>query len=180
MDYVNIPHSCKRLYIGNIVILDRFPNTKWVLCNGWFMNNDIMQNGWYLKSIPAQTTIPITEYDMLNLTVIDSGRNCCSCNTHLQALSAYRSVEIYLSGVNYTKGQLVWLNAGEIYQVIDNFISSCSSDSVKINLQKDIELGNLIPVMNADTINRISEEYIDKMFNEEEKDDIYGEYTQIS
>lgn len=179
MDYITVPHGCKRLYIDDIVMLGRFPKTKWILCNGWFMNNNIMQNGWYLKSIPAQTIIPITENDLINLTVIDSKRNCCS-NTHLQSFPAYRAVEIYLSGVNYTKGQLVWLNAGEIYQVTDNFVSNSSSDSVVINLQKDIESENLIPIKTFDNVKRISEEFIDKMFNEEGKDDIYGKCTQIS
>lgn len=42
----------RRLYEGSIVRLPAYPDTKWMLCNGWCTIEGEYYIGWYFKSIP--------------------------------------------------------------------------------------------------------------------------------
>lgn len=167
--------------IGAVVILDRFPDTRWLVCNGWYVHDGVQQNGTYLKSIPAGTVIPMTADDAVHMTIVSGG----SCHPHNHPCNPchpphhphnpspppmQRPIEDYLPGVNYVEGQLVWLTAGDVYQVSTNFTSCSEYTSAYENLMKDVELGNLIPIGNSESgdpldIGRIPEGAIDDMFD---------------
>lgn len=59
---------------GSIVILARFPDTKWIVHKGWYSYQGNQYNGWYLSSIPSQTTIPLVDSDLIGIRVV--GGNC--------------------------------------------------------------------------------------------------------
>lgn len=61
---------------GSIVILARFPGTKWIVHKGWYSYQGNQYNGWYLSSIPSQTTMPLLDSDLIGIRVV--GGNC-SC-----------------------------------------------------------------------------------------------------
>ena len=77
MDYLVIPDTGIKLYSGAVVELSRFPGTRWVVHLGWYNYNGSQYQGWYFCSIPAQTTIPVTEDDLRLLTIIsNTGSDC--------------------------------------------------------------------------------------------------------
>lgn len=61
---------------GSIVILARFPGTKWVVHKGWYAYQENQYNGWYLSSIPSQTTMPLLDSDLIGIVVVGGE---CSC-----------------------------------------------------------------------------------------------------
>lgn len=151
---IHIPDSCQDITVGSVVIIRRFPETKWVLQDGWYIYEGQRYNGWYFSSIPAQTTIPVMGTDLFGITVISNGS--CDPNPHHPGccpggstanISQPSPVEMYLEGVNYIKGQLVWLDVGAIYQVTEDFRSSADAESTENNMQVDIENGHLQPIL---------------------------------
>ena len=163
--------------IGAIVSLDRFPRTKWLVCNGWFTNesNDT-QNGWYLRAIPSGATITLTQDDMSHLIIVQNGEcyfheHFDPCHVHKPHHSIHKpkqnEIEVYMPGVGYSRGQLVWLSPGDIYQVAKSFKSSLTEGSPEENLQKDLDLGNIVSIDGSnltDSVDRITETFIDKLF----------------
>lgn len=55
---------------GSIVILARFPGTKWIVHKGWHAYQCNQYNGWYLSSIPSQTTMPLVDSDLIGIKVV--------------------------------------------------------------------------------------------------------------
>ena len=55
---------------GSIVILARFPGTKWIVHKGWYDYQGNQYNGWYLSSIPSQTTMPLVDSDLIGIKVV--------------------------------------------------------------------------------------------------------------
>lgn len=55
---------------GAVVMLVRFPGTKFILKNGWYTYQGNQYMGWYFSSIPAQTIVPLTDEDLLGIVVI--------------------------------------------------------------------------------------------------------------
>lgn len=149
---IHIPDTCQEITIGSVVTLSRFPDTKWVTQKGWYLYEGQQYNGWYFSSIPAQTVIPMQATDLIGIVIISGG--ACQpiphppgpCPGPIPSPSQPRSVEKYLSGVSYIEGQLVWLETGVIYQVVKDFISNSTSESIEDNLESDINAGNLKPI----------------------------------
>lgn len=69
-NYVKIPNSDLKLVDGSVVMLARFPGTKWVVHEGWYTYNSSQYSGWYFCSIPAKTVIPVNEQDMVGLVLV--------------------------------------------------------------------------------------------------------------
>lgn len=65
-----IPGSNIELVDGSVVMLARFPGTKWVVHYGWYTYNGRAFLGWYFDSIPACTKIPVNDEDLINITVL--------------------------------------------------------------------------------------------------------------
>lgn len=154
LNFINIPYSCQRLTVGSIVAIGRFPDTKWVLKNGWYLYENRQFNGWYFSSIPAQTNIPVEESDLMNLVIISDGHGSCSCPTSSKPIppcpkpDTHKTVEVYLKGVDYKKGQILWLESepGKLYQVAEDFKSSYSEEAVEDNFKNDINAGYILPI----------------------------------
>lgn len=70
LNYLKVPDSNVKLTDGSVVMLSRFPGTKWVVHNGWYNYAGKRYMGWYFCSIPAQTIIPVNGQDLTLLTVI--------------------------------------------------------------------------------------------------------------
>lgn len=165
---------------GSIVILERFPETKWVVHNGWFASEcGDMQNGWYLKEIPSGSIIPLTNDDMMHIRIIENNEcNQSECyipnvnhghhhNHPCMHSPMIGAIELYIPGADYNMGQLIWLEIGTIYQVVNSFKASSTELSTEKNLQKDLEAGNIVLIDGSDSTNfidRISESSIDKLF----------------
>lgn len=70
MSSIHIPDSTIELTDGSIVMLNRFPGTKWVVHEGWYTYNGRQYSGWYFCSIPANTVLPVNEQDLSALVVV--------------------------------------------------------------------------------------------------------------
>lgn len=70
-EYIIIPGTQQRIYEGSVVILYRLPNLRWILHYGYYNYNGKKQKGWYFSSIPADTTMPVFNEDLVALQVID-------------------------------------------------------------------------------------------------------------
>lgn len=75
MNKLVIPDTGKQLVDGSIVMLARFPGTKWIVHDGWYMHYGKQYRGWYFCSIPANTIIPVNDDDLRLLTVVSG----CPC-----------------------------------------------------------------------------------------------------
>lgn len=171
-EFLKIPCSEQRLVDGSIVILDRFPNTKWIVHNGWYTYQNVRYNGWYFSSIPSRTILPCSDRDLRHLVVI-SGSDCgCDCKPEpgphppepKPPVDDCHNPQKYYGGIHYPAGALVYLEYGDIYQATCNFRSSWNGASVADNLKTDIQSGYLVKVPNtiADKLN----ERIDSAFHE--------------
>ena len=67
---IRVPNSDLRLVEGSVVMLARFPGTKWVVHEGWYNYNSCRYSGWYFSSIPAKTVIPVNQQDLQGLTLV--------------------------------------------------------------------------------------------------------------
>lgn len=67
---LNVPNSNTVLYEGIMVVLERFPETRWIVHNGGYRYNGIQSTGWYFSSIPTNTIIPVTDQDLVNISVV--------------------------------------------------------------------------------------------------------------
>lgn len=152
MDYILIPHTNFKLYDGSVVILSRFPDTRWIVHNGFYSFNGTQANGWYFESIPAGTIMPLTEPDLEGIYVVSSPSGGCPHPKPWPGPGPFppvpgpgpKSIDIYRSGINYKKGQVLYLTPGELYQATEDFLSSYSEPSESENLDKDVALGHLI------------------------------------
>ena len=75
MNYLKVPDSNIKLTDGSVVMLARFPGTKWVVHYGWYDYSGRRGMGWYFSSIPAQTVIPVTAQDLDLIVLIDQGKS---------------------------------------------------------------------------------------------------------
>lgn len=76
MNSLRIPDTGMQIVDGTIVILARFPGTKWIVHNGWYTYNSQQAMGWYFQAIPSKTIIPVTDTDLQCLTVVGTDCNC--------------------------------------------------------------------------------------------------------
>ena len=75
MNYLKVPDSNIKLTDGSVVMLARFPGTKWVVHYGWYDYAGRRGMGWYFSSIPAQTVIPVTSQDLQLIVLVDPGKS---------------------------------------------------------------------------------------------------------
>ena len=76
MDKLVVPGTGVELVDGSIVILARFPGTKWIVHNGWYNYQGAQSIGWYFCAIPSQTVLPVSDEDLKLLTVVSDGSSC--------------------------------------------------------------------------------------------------------
>lgn len=69
--YIIIPGTQQKVYDGTVVMLHRLPNIRWIIHNGYYTYNGRKQKGWYLSSIPSDTTMPVFNEDLVAMTIID-------------------------------------------------------------------------------------------------------------
>lgn len=172
------------LSVGSIVQILRFPKTRWIVREGWYTHDNEVQNGWYLSAIPSGSIIPLTQEDMRGMTILEYGE-CNSNHYHhehhhshlchpslppphpcLPPSTEQRQVEDYIPGLDYKKGQLIWLEPGHIYQVSQDFTANSYESTPEKNMEIDIKRGMLITISSeGDSIGRIPNEKIDEIFN---------------
>ena len=81
--YLTVPGTGQQISAGTIVMLSRFPGMKWIVHYGWYTYSNQQCRGWYFNSIPANTKIPVTDEDLMMLTVISTNTNNSSgCNCY--------------------------------------------------------------------------------------------------
>lgn len=76
-EYVIIPGTQQRVYEGSVVMLYRLPNLRWIIHYGYYNYNGKKQKGWYFSSIPADTTMPVFNEDLVAMKVIDGSIEPC-------------------------------------------------------------------------------------------------------
>lgn len=74
MNYLKVPDSNIKLTDGSVVMLARFPGTKWVVHYGWYNYSGRNAMGWYFSSIPAETIIPVSNSDLQLIVLVDQGQ----------------------------------------------------------------------------------------------------------
>lgn len=60
----------QRVYEGAIVTISGYPDTKWILCTGWYTYQGTNYVGWYFKAIPSGAILRATPDVLENVTVI--------------------------------------------------------------------------------------------------------------
>ena len=80
--YLTVPNTGLKLVDGSIIMISRFPDTKWIVHNGWYSYNNEQSMGWYLCSIPDKTIIPATTEDLETAVVVSDESGCCPCPPH--------------------------------------------------------------------------------------------------
>lgn len=154
-EFLKIPCSEQRLVDGSVVILDRFPNTKWIVHNGWYTYQNVRYNGWHFSSIPSRTILPCSDRDLCHLIVISGGDCGCDCRPEPHPprpeppIDDCYNPQRYYGGVHYPAGALIYLEYGDIYQATCSFRSSWNGASVADNLKTDIQSGYLVKVPNT-------------------------------
>lgn len=76
MKTLMLPDGMTYVTDGSVVVISRFPNTKWVVHYGWYTHKGNQSMGWYFSSIPSQTTIPVSDEDLVGLQVVSGGCPC--------------------------------------------------------------------------------------------------------
>lgn len=74
-EYIITPDG-KTLYDGTIVIIRRFPGTKWILHQGFYSFEGAKLSGWYFVSIPGEATMPMYETDLIGIRVVGGSNPC--------------------------------------------------------------------------------------------------------
>ena len=164
-EFLKIPCSEQRLVDGSVVILDRFPNTKWIVHNGWYTYQNVRYNGWHFSSIPSRTILPCSDRDLCHLIVLSGGDCGCDCRPEPPCphppqpgphpprpeppIDDCYNPQRYYGGVHYPAGALIYLEYGDIYQATCSFRSSWNGASVADNLKTDIQSGYLVKVPNT-------------------------------
>lgn len=64
---------------GSIIIISRFPKIKWVAHYGTFQYKQKKYTGWYASSIPSQTILPLTEAELMGVSLSEDN---CDCDHH--------------------------------------------------------------------------------------------------
>lgn len=77
--YLIVPNTGLELVDGSIVMITKFPDTKWIVHYGWYSFNDQPSMGWYFCSIPDKTILPVSEDDLNTVIVISTECGCCPC-----------------------------------------------------------------------------------------------------
>ena len=67
--------------VGDIVLINPYGNTKFLVCRGWFTYNNTRRNGWYFKSIPKNYIVPSDTVDPEDVTILSS-YNSYDCDCH--------------------------------------------------------------------------------------------------
>ena len=75
MNYLPLPDSELKLVDGNIVILERFPESRWILHNGWYEYEGQSYSGWYFVSILDDTVLPVCDRDLHAIVVVSTSSN---------------------------------------------------------------------------------------------------------
>lgn len=64
---------------GSIIVISRFPKVKWVAHYGTFQYKQKKATGWYASSIPSQTILPLTEAELMGVSLAEDN---CDCDHH--------------------------------------------------------------------------------------------------
>lgn len=88
MSNLTVPGTNVQLADGDVVILSSYPDTKWILHNGWYTYAGQQQMGWYFVSIPYNEILPMSKDDLQYITVVSGGaglpapgHDCCHPHT---------------------------------------------------------------------------------------------------
>ena len=65
-----MPDSGLRLNVGDLVMLQRFPGTKWTVNYGWYTYNSAQALGWYFSAIPTKTILPAAGNDLATVSLV--------------------------------------------------------------------------------------------------------------
>lgn len=75
LNQINVPNTNIILFEDAIIILDSYPDIRWILNYGWYRNNQQLIKDWHLISISDATIMPIQPEDLENITIISNGTN---------------------------------------------------------------------------------------------------------
>lgn len=80
MSDILITDSGSQISDGTIVVLARFPGTRWIVHHGWYTYQGNQCMGWYFSSIPSQTILPLTSDELVGVQIISTSDGCCYPN----------------------------------------------------------------------------------------------------
>lgn len=156
MNTILIPGTHRFISEGAIIKLSNDPNTKWILKYGWFLDNSESVCGWYISAIPSLQSQRLTDEMLFNCVVIAEGEGVSpgpySCDTtpaecpFADPAAIRHDIERYLKNTEYTAGQLLWIEAGILYQAAEDFTSSNEEGTAEENMLLDVQAGLLVPI----------------------------------
>lgn len=83
MKELEIPNLGQKIRDGSVVMLRRFPGTKWIIHNGWYQYQGVKYTGWYFSSIPSRTILPCNDKDLRNIVVLSFDGSQVPANPNL-------------------------------------------------------------------------------------------------
>ena len=67
-DYLYCEETDTKIYVNDVVTIASYPDTKWLVKNGWHIFNGRQKNGWYFVSIEDKSILPIDQVDIKDIT----------------------------------------------------------------------------------------------------------------
>ena len=123
------------------------PETEYVTGQLVWMNPGVL----YQVSKDFTSQSGDNEIDCMDIDITTGNLTELKVNTESVGSSSPMSVTKYKKGSKFSIGQLVYMKSGEIYQVTNEYTSTTdSSISVEEAFQKDIDRGNLKPIVSSD------------------------------
>lgn len=161
-DCLILPDCDLLIHPGCKVKLGRFSKHIWEVHYGWYSyggNRPVC--GWYLQSLGV--TKPLHKYDLDDIYMVEQGHHHHDHPPKPEPTEdpELDDVKVYKPNTLYYEGQIVWLTSGELYQVVNDYISSSSKSTDADNLAFDIDIGKLIAVSDGEIGERITPSEID-------------------
>lgn len=80
-DFLFCEETDTKLYSNDIVTISSYPDTKFIVKNGWYSFGGSNKRGWYFLSLADKSIIPI---DQINLTEVIKDNKPISAETHTE------------------------------------------------------------------------------------------------
>jgi hypothetical protein len=102
------------IYANDVVSIPSYPDTRWVVKNGWHTVAGKQCRGWYLLSVKDKTILDLDEVGVDNLTKISTNVSPSERDNPVVAEEVEDTVNFYMELPDGTK-----LNAGDVVEISD-------------------------------------------------------------
>ena len=135
---LHVPNSNIDLYPGDVIRIERFSMTSWIVQYGWYTwGGDRPVCGWSLRDTKTGNVKPLQETDLIDIYLVS---HAPASDSETVTLTKYHSSTVY------RLGQLLYFTIGTVYQAAEDFTSSGEYETDAENLAADISAGKLVTI----------------------------------